>query len=185
MNSPVHTRLTFTVSDGALTDTEAINITVSDLNRAPELGVVGDKNIAEGSALTFTLVGTDADGQALTYSSTTLPAGATLTGADFAWTPGYDQAGTYPVTFTVSDGALTDTEAINITVSESNRAPELGAVGDKNIAEGSALTFTLVGTDADGQALTYSSTTLPAGATLTGADFAWTPGYDQAGYIPG
>ena len=77
---------------------------------------------------------------------------------------------TYPLTFTVSDGTLTDTEAINITVSESNRAPELGAVGDKNIAEGSALTFTLVGTDADGQTLTYSSTALPAGATLTGAD---------------
>ena len=176
--------VTFTVSDGSLTDTEAINITVSESNRAPELGVVGDKNIAEGSALTFTLVGTDADGQTLTYSSTALPAGATLTGADFAWTPTFEQAGSYPLTFTVSDGVLTDTEAINITVSESNRAPELGVVGDKNIAEGSALTFTLVGTDADGQTLTYSSTALPAGATLTGADFAWTPTFEQAGSYP-
>ena len=113
-------------------------------------------------------MGTDADGQMLTYSSTALPTGATLTGANFAWTPTFEQSGPFPVTFTVSDGSSTDTESITITVTDLNRAPELGAVGDKNIAEGSALTFSLSAIDQDGQALTYWSTALPAGATLTG-----------------
>ena len=176
--------VTFTVSDGSLSETESITISVSDVNRAPELGTVGDKSVAEGSALTFSLVGSDADGQTLTYSSTALPAGATLTGADFAWTPTFEQAGTYPVTFTVSDGSSTDTEDINIVVSDLNRAPTLASIGNKNIAEGSPLTFTLVGTDADGQNLTYSSTSLPTGATLTGANFAWTPTFEQAGTYP-
>jgi PKD repeat protein len=176
--------VTFTVSDGSLTDSESIMITVTDANRAPELAAIGDKTVAEGTALTFTLAGSDPDGQILTYSSSTLPPGATLTGSSFSWTPGYDQAGPYPVTFTVSDGSLTDSKSITVTVTDVNRAPELAAIGDKTVAEGTALTFTLAGSDPDGQILTYSSSTLPPGATLTGSSFSWTPGYDQAGSYP-
>ena len=45
-----------------------------------------------------------------------MPSGAALTGQTFAWTPASSQAGTYPVTFTVSDGQLTDSETVTITV---------------------------------------------------------------------
>jgi hypothetical protein len=55
----------------------------------------------------------------LTYSASNLPAGASFntTTQTFSWTPRYDQAGIYPnVYFGVSDGTLTDSEDITITV---------------------------------------------------------------------
>ena len=87
----------------------------------------------------------------------------------FSWTPTFAQSGSYPVTFTATDNgtpALSDSEAITITVTDSNRAPVLAAIGNKSVAENAALTFTLSATDADGNTLTYSATGLPTGATL-------------------
>jgi hypothetical protein len=55
----------------------------------------------------------------LTYSASNLPQGASFTPATrtFSWTPTNDQAGVYPnVRFQVSDGSLTDSENITITV---------------------------------------------------------------------
>src|SRR5688572_31136188 len=86
---------------------------------------------------------TDADSDALTYSTTQLPAGASFdaTTRTFSWTPGYTAAGSYPVTFIVSDGALSDSEPITIVVTNTNRAPELAPIGNKSIAESALLTF--------------------------------------------
>ena len=65
--------MTFTATDNgtpALSDSEAITITVTDANRAPVLAAIGNKSVAENATLTFTLSATDADGNALTYSAT-------------------------------------------------------------------------------------------------------------------
>ena len=175
--------VTFQVSDGVLTDEELITITVTNINTAPVLTAIGSQTVDENATLAFTISATDAEDDALTYSSVDLPGGSTLdanSGA-FSWTPNYDQAGDHPVTFQVSDGDLTDEEVVTITVYDINRAPVLTTVGDQTVDENSQLTFILSGTDPDGDALTYSATNLPAGATLDGADFSWTPDYDQAG----
>ena len=181
--------VTFTVSDGSLTDSNTVTITVTNVNRPPVLTDPGPQSGAEGQALTFTLSGSDPDGDTLTYSADTLPAGATLdpaTGA-FSWTPDYDDAGSYPVTFTASDGTATDAETVTITVTNTNRPPELASPGNQAVAENAALAFTLSASDPDGDTVTYgTSAALPAGATLdpaTGA-FSWTPTYDQAGSYP-
>jgi hypothetical protein len=176
----------FQVSDGSLTDYEDIAITVTGSNRAPVLGAVGNRTVAEGAALTFTVAATDPDGDTLTYSATGLPSGSSFNPATrtFSWTPAYDQAGTYnSAHFQVSDGSLTDYEDITITVTGSNRAPILGAVGNRTVAEGVALTFTVAATDPDGDPLTYSASGLPSGASFNPATrtFSWTPAYDQAG----
>jgi hypothetical protein len=76
--------------------------------------------------LSFTLSAADEDGDVLTYSASGLPAGATLdpaTGA-FSWTPGYDQAGSYPgLVFAVDDGTASDSESITITVDDNPTPP--------------------------------------------------------------
>jgi serine protease AprX len=88
-------------------------------NIAPELGAIGNREGYEGVPLTFTVAATDADGNALIFTATEVPSGASFDPLlrVFTWTPRFGQAGTYPgVTFTVSDGVATDSEVIAITI---------------------------------------------------------------------
>ena len=176
--------LTVQVNDGMNTGTATVTINVNDLNEAPTLASIGDKNVDEETALSFTVSATDPDtGDTLTYSATGLPSGAmfnTTSGA-FSWTPTEAQGpGSYPVTFTVDDGhGGSDSEAITITVNEVNQAPALGSIGNKTVDERSNLNFTISATDADVPAntLTYSASGLPTGATFNPGTqtFDWTP----------
>ena len=93
------------------------------VNGAPVFAAGGEaRSVDENRALTFTVAATDPDGDALTYSASGLPAGASFDPAtrQFSWTPGYPQAGTYTVTFTASDGtksySLSGTKQVTITV---------------------------------------------------------------------
>ena len=105
----------------ALSDFEAITVTVNEVNAAPVLAAIGNKTVRPWRA---DLHGHgDRPGRpanALTFSlDAGAPAGATIdasTGA-FSWTP--TTTGTYPVTVRVTDNgtpALSDFEAITITV---------------------------------------------------------------------
>src|SRR3989442_9785248 len=160
------------VGSRALSASEAITITVTNTNRAPVLAAIGNKSVAENAALTFTISATDPDSDTVSYSATGLPAGATLnatTGA-FSWTPGYDQAGSYPVTFTATDNgspALSASEAITITVTNTNRAPVANPQSVTTPAN-TAKAITLTATDVDGDTLTYSVVTGPAHGALSG-----------------
>ncbi|MDP8240489.1 MAG: Ig-like domain-containing protein, partial [Candidatus Hatepunaea meridiana] len=73
--------------------------------------------------LAFTLEASDPDDDGLEFSAENLPDGASLEGADFSWTPGFDQSGEYEVTFNVTDGDLSDDETITITVNDVPREP--------------------------------------------------------------
>ncbi len=108
--------VTFTVSDGVADDSETITISVGNVNRAPVLETIGSQSVNENFSLSFSVSATDPDGDSVSYSATGLPSGASFVAGVFTWTPGYDQAGSYPVTFTASDGVLTDSEEITISV---------------------------------------------------------------------
>ena len=157
-------------------------IALTSTNQVPVLADIGDQTVAEGRTLTILLVGSDADGDALTYAVEGPPAGASLSGSTFTWEPSHAQAGEYSVIFTVADehGGVAR-ETITITVGETNQAPILTAIGDQTVAEGSLLTIPLVGTDEDGDALTYAVEGPPAGAALSGSTFTWEPSHAQAG----
>jgi hypothetical protein len=109
---------------------DSVSITGSFSNSAPVLSPIGDKQIAEGQNLTFTITATDADDDDLEYSASNLPSGASFNPAtrNFSWTPDTGQAGTYyNVRFEVTDGDLADYETITITVASYSSAtlPEL------------------------------------------------------------
>jgi hypothetical protein len=94
-------------------------------NVAPVLNAIGNKSVNEGATLSFTISASDANGDALTYSASNLPVGATFDPATwtFTWTPSQSQAGVYTgVRFQVSDGLMTDYEDITITVSDGLQA---------------------------------------------------------------
>jgi beta propeller repeat protein/parallel beta-helix repeat protein len=172
----------FQVSDGQVTISETITITVTPVvNHAPVLAEVGDQGVNENDLLSFTIAATDVDGDSITYSASGLPTGATFSGQTFTWTPTYDQAGGFGVTFAASDGSLEDSEAITITVVGVNRAPVLDSIANQSIAHSTLLTFGISATDPDSDTLSYSVTGLPTGATFTGQTFNWTPAVSQAG----
>jgi hypothetical protein len=167
-----------------------IEILSAGSNSAPVLSTIGSKTVSKGTLLQFTVYATDPDGDALTYSASNLPSGATFTPSTrtFSWTPTSSQVGTYPnVRFTVSDGSLTDYENITITVlSDNNSAPVLNAIGNKSVTVGQTLQFTVSATDADDDTLIYSASNLPLGATFNSQTgiFSWTPTSSQAGSYP-
>jgi len=108
-------------------------------NQPPVLAPIGDKSVATGNDLTFTVTATD-DGQpdgTLSLSASNLPAGATFTDnndgtGDFQWLNA-GPAGTTNTTFTVSDGQLQDAETIAITVSDLPPPPEFQSQTDFKI----------------------------------------------------
>ena len=181
-------QITFYASDGQAQDSETITITVTNVNRTPVLAAIGNKSVDEGATLSFTISATDPDGDTITYSIDPLPAGAafnTTTGA-FSWTPGYDQAGPDSTTFTATDGTAEDTEAITITVNNVDRPPTISSIGNQSVFAAEPLTFSVSATDPDGDAISYSTSSLPTGATFdsTNHTFNWTPTSAQAGSYP-
>ncbi|HRJ63304.1 cadherin domain-containing protein [Brevundimonas sp. UBA2416] len=167
------------VSDGQLTDTQTLSVTVTNANEAPVItsnggGAVGGYTIAENTLGPNAVTATDPDaGANLTYS---IIGGAdaalfTMNGAgviSLINPPNFeapaDQNGdnVYEVIVQVSDGTLTDTQTINLTVTNANEAPVItsgggGANTTVFVAEGSRAATTVVAMDPDaGAQITYS-----------------------------
>ena len=174
----------YTASDGALTDTATITVTVDPVNDAPALDPIGAQVVNEGALIGFTATATDVDvADTLSFSFSNVPGGASTGGASFSWTPTETQGpGVYTMTVTVSDNGspvLTDSETISITVNEVNIAPVLAPIGNRTVNEESLLSFTASATDADRppNTLTFSlAAGTPTGANITGGGlFTWTP----------
>lgn len=150
------------------------------VDSAPVLDPIGAKSASVNSLLSFAISATDADGDAITYAATGLPAGATFNAATatFSWTP--SAAGTYDVTFTATANGQTDSESVRITVgsgTSADQAPELNSIGARSVNVNSLLSFSISATDANGDLITYSASGLPSGATFDAATatFSWTP----------
>ncbi len=133
------------------------------INNLPVLSSIGSKSVDENSTLTFTILATDIDGDTLTYfASSTLPAGATFNNSTrvFTWKPTFTQSGVYTQTFLVSDGnGGVDSETINITVNNINRAPSANAGNDQTITlPANANLSASASSDPDADNLSYSWT---------------------------
>ena len=166
------------ISDGSLSDCKSIAVTVVEVNTAPVLGAIGDKSVDETVLLSFLATATDADVpvQTLTFSlGAGAPTGAAISaGGAFSWTPAETQGGaTYPITVIVSDGTLTDSETMNVTVTDTN-TPPVPATDFATISEDSsgitllASNLLINDTDADIPEQTLSITGLGTGAPVGG-----------------
>src|SRR6202521_198475 len=157
--------VTATVSDGTLSASQGVTWTVTNVDRPPVLSVVADRTDLENATVSLSLVATDPDGDALTYSATGLPGGLsvnTTTGV-ISGTLSYTSAGTHAVTVTASDGTLTASQSFTWTVTDP--PPVLTAVGNLATTTGAAVALQLATTDAT-DPVTYSAVGLPAGLSL-------------------
>ncbi len=178
----------FTVSDSVVTRSEQLRLVVGPeaANNPPVLNHIADKTVYEDHLLQFYVSGSDPDGDDITFSAAGLPSGASFSPASrrFSWTPDFDQAGDYSVTFIVTDEhGDTDSQTMTIHVRDTNRCPVMDDVPDQEVREGRALSFSVGASDPDGEELFFSASDLPAGAGFDTVSriFSWTPGYDQAG----
>ncbi|MDO8647787.1 MAG: Ig-like domain-containing protein [Candidatus Diapherotrites archaeon] len=120
---------TYKANDGiAGSKLTTVTITVTGTpttNQPPVLSTIGPKTVVDGNRLSFNLSATDPNGGTLIYSAQGLPAGAIITSAGaFTWIPSSSAVGIHSVNFIVSDGSLTDSEQVSITVNSSSTPNE-------------------------------------------------------------
>ncbi len=168
--------LTFKVNDGTTDSAPAtVRIQVSSVNSAP-VATAQAVTTNEDVAVAITLLGSDLDGDALTFAVVTPPAHGALTGAapNVTYTPAANYNGADSLTFRVNDGTISSASAtIRITISPVNDAPTATAQ-TVTTAENTPATITLTGSDVDGDALTYVIVNQPTHGTLSGTPPAMT-----------
>ena len=163
---------TYTVSDGELTDEGTVTVSVGAVNKSPVAtvdSVVGN----EDSAITGNILenDTDADGDTLTAALASDPSNGTVTvNADgsFEYTPNANFNGSDSFTYTVSDGELSDTGTVNITVDAVNDAP-VATDDSGNTLEDQAVTINVLNddTDLDGDTLSVSAVSDGSNGTVS------------------
>ena len=96
-------------------------ITVTDCNRTPVVIAPSHVSAAAGDPIAFTVGAATCGGESLTLTASGLPPGSDFsvspdqTSGTFRWTPGSDQAGAWPVTFTATvDGGTLSNSATTV-----------------------------------------------------------------------
>ncbi len=142
-----------------LCDHEIITISVIDVNQAPNLRVPETLVIREGETASVNLVGSDPDGDLLTWDSDLLPSWAAfdMSKKMFAGAPGFDIASlakpevSRSFSFEVCDPQpLCTSQSITVTIVNVNRAPEWEAVVEQEINEHQLLRYEVEAYDPDG-----------------------------------
>lgn len=153
------------------------------IDTAPVFTSVSSQSVEEEQSLSFTVSATDSDGDALTYTATSIPSGALFSEDTFSWTPSDGDAGSYVASFEVTDGYLTDTLNVSITVTPMNHIPEITLFepADGSVfEEGSIIDVNVAATDDDGDSLDYSIE-IDGSVVSTTSNYTWHTDYESAG----
>ncbi len=195
------------ISDGSLTDSIKVIVTLTPVNDPPTISDITDKSTNEDTPITniaFTIGDVDTPVGSLTLSgtssNTTLVSNGNITfggsGADrtLSITPNADQSGTTTISVIVSDGVASDTDTFVLTVTAVNDPPTISDITDKSTNEDTPINniaFTVGDAETPAGSLTVigtsSNTTLVSNGNITfggsGADrtLSITPNADQSG----
>ena len=166
-------QITITASDGDLQDTQAITVTVTDVDEAPSFTSASETvSVNENTSGTvYQAQATDPEGATLTYSASGTDASLfTLdsTSGDLAFkqSPNFEQPtdqgtnNTYELTITAADATNQTSQALTITIADVNEAPSFASASvDLNAAENDSSFAHIVAAASDedsGQTLAYS-----------------------------
>jgi len=145
--------------------------TVSDTNRSPVVTDPGSQSGAEGDVISLPMAGSDPDGDTLVWSAGGLPLGLSIDPVSgvVSGTITYDASGLYLAAITATDDgspSLFDSVIVTWTISDTNRSPVVTDPGAQSDAEGDVVSLAMVGSDPDGDGLTWSATGLPGGLSI-------------------
>lgn len=170
-------QVTFTADDGEGTASELVDITVNESgNQRPILDPIGPLAVMEGVQLLTTITGSDPDGTIPILQAEDLPTNAVFvdntdgTGT-LTFDPDYSQSGLYTLLFIATDGVLSDSEYVDVTVSEvGNQSPIISDSPDATINEGDSLIVVITSSDPDGSGVILSASTTISPALFTFVD---------------
>lgn len=98
----------------------AVTIRVNNVNRPPAIDMVSEASVDEGGLLTVSIIATDPDKDILSYSADPVPNNAVFVPSvgSLTFMPDFTQAGTYPLTVTVTDGNTPVSGNLTLTVND-------------------------------------------------------------------
>jgi len=197
------------IPSGAYWTTMIPDSATFSINRRPVMTQMPNVSENEGETVSFQVTASDPDGTIPSLGVTPTEFSAYFTDlgngtGQFSWTTGYDDAenSPYSLTFTASDGSLTDSKGMTLTITNTNRPPVLAPLSNQSALDGETLSFLATATDPDGYvppngaALTltasgqpggnFGPTTYNAGQSRYEATFTWNvPGGYTAGTYGG
>ncbi|WP_420604891.1 tandem-95 repeat protein [Vibrio parahaemolyticus] len=131
---------TYIVTSGGVSESTTVEVNVTPVNDAP----VAKNDIAttqEDTAVTIDVLSndTDVDGDKLSIQSATVPEAqgkVEIVDGKLVFTPAENFNGDAEITYTVTDGALTDQATVNVTVNAVNDTPVVESnLADQTLAE--------------------------------------------------
>ncbi|WP_274020743.1 tandem-95 repeat protein, partial [Vibrio parahaemolyticus] len=141
---------TYIVTSGGVSESTTVEVNVTPVNDAP----VAKDDIAttqEDTAVTIDVLpnDTDADGDKLSIESASVPkeqGTVEVVNGKLVFTPAENFNGDAEITYTVTDGQLTDEAKVTVTVNPVNDAPTIKVDAVQGITENAVSTDTLVAT---------------------------------------
>ncbi|MBM4249814.1 MAG: hypothetical protein FJ149_10375, partial [Euryarchaeota archaeon] len=176
-------------SRGLATVSNKVRLTVRPVNDPPDLTSSPPVIAARvGTEWSYDAAAHDPDGDRLTFTLETRPAGMTVDPASgrLSWTPSAADVGTHQVGLRVTDGFLSDRQNFSVNVAPAgatNRPPVISSTPVTAAGIGKRYVYQVVARDDDGDALAYSLETAPSGMTVGEANgtVEWVPLASQEG----
>ncbi|EJL6382733.1 tandem-95 repeat protein, partial [Vibrio parahaemolyticus] len=142
--------ISYIVTDGDLTDEAKVSVTVTPVNDSP-VAVDDTTSIQEDTAVTIDVLtnDTDVDGDKLSIESASVPkeqGTVEVVDGKLVFTPAENFNGHAEITYTVTDGQLTDEAKVTVTVNPVNDAPTIKVDAVESITEDAVNTDTVVAT---------------------------------------
>ena len=154
--------LTVTAFGSIANTQQIITININNLNdNTPKISSISSFNVDENLIQIGTIVASDADGDALTYSINGSSSLEISSSGDLAFktAPDYENDDlTYTATVSVSDGVYSDSQDINVSINNLNdNSPEFTSSSSSfNVDENQLAIGNISASDADGNPITYS-----------------------------
>ncbi|HIF6193522.1 TPA: tandem-95 repeat protein [Vibrio parahaemolyticus] len=142
--------ITYIVTDGDLTDEAKVTVTVTPVNDSP-VAVDDTTSIQEDTVVTIDVLtnDTDVDGDKLSIESASVPkeqGTVEVVDGKLVFTPAENFNGDAEITYTVTDGELTDEAKVTVTVNPVNDMPTIKVDAVESITEDAVSTDTVLAT---------------------------------------
>ncbi|WP_128545721.1 CotH kinase family protein [Larkinella soli] len=168
--------LTYTANDGQASTNTTVSLTVNPevppANQPPTAPTIPELTATVNTAYSTTLPAfTDPNGDALTYTLSTPPAGLTFNATSRVLSGTPTVTGPFSLTYTANDGQASTNTTVSLTVNPevppANQPPSAPTIAPLTATVNTPFSTTLAAfTDPNGDALTYALSTPPAGLTF-------------------